>query len=133
MSGFNQTSGSIGGGGSQSFNKTSGSTGLAQAAGIGPQYPGQSLDEVFAKLRKKASQLSNGESYSKATGTLDPVQDLVKKAAQKHKDLCKDIVDKAWKAAGQVHNIIEEGFDKTVENAAKNIENAAKNWDKGLV
>ena len=60
------------------------------------------------------------------TSTLDPVQDLVKKAAQRQKDLCKDIVDKAWKTAGQVHNIIEEGFDKTIENAAKN-------WDQGLV
>ena len=125
MSGFNQTSGSIGGG-SQNFNKASGSTGLAEASGLGPQYPGQSLDEVFAKLRKKASQLTSGERYSKATGTLDPVQDLLKKAAQKQKNLCKDIVDKAWKTAGEVHNIIEEGFDKTIEDAAKN-------WDKGLV
>lgn len=126
MSGFNQTGGSIGGGDSQKFKKTSGSTDLGQAAGLTPEYPGQSLEEIFAKLRKKASRLTGGERYSKATSTLDPVQDLVKKVKQKHKEICKDIVDKAWKTAGNVYNIIEDGFDKTKENVVKN-------WDKGLV
>jgi hypothetical protein len=122
MSGFNQTGGSTGAGGSGNFQKAGDSTGLNKTVGLAPQYAGQCIEEIFAKLRKKAGKLSDGEKYSKATSTLDPIQDLIQKARRKHREISKDIVDTAWKTAGDVYHVIEDG-----------VTDIPKNWDKGLV
>ena len=108
MSGFNTSSGTIGGpdaGGTQGFNRT--------GSGI-QQYPNQPIDEVFGKLHKVAGQTGNSQVLSEVTNLLNPVYDILQKARSKHREASKAIVDKAWETAKEVSSLIQDNWDKAL-------------------
>lgn len=99
MSGFNKSDGEIGGGGTQGFNQTGGSTGA---------YPNQPIEEVFYGLRKRAGQIPSNEKYTTVTGTIDPVLDMIQRARAKHVQVSKSIVNNAWETAKNVGSMLDD-------------------------